>query len=97
MKGALIGLLISIILLFSLSFKMSTHRTKPTIDIHFHDTYFILSYTSVVIFLILFLGTFFTFGGTIGTNFKNKLFWVLALAFLGVDIFFIVRNYKLFL
>jgi len=59
MKGALIALFIGIVLLVLLYFKMDIFRGKGTIDIHLHDTYFILSYTTVTIFILLFLGTFF--------------------------------------
>jgi branched-subunit amino acid ABC-type transport system permease component len=75
MKGALISLVIGIVLLLLIYFRLDVYyRTRSGIDIYFHDTYFIVSYASVVSFVLLILGLFFSAGGIIGTRFKSKLF-----------------------
>ena len=89
MKGALVGLFVGIVLLILLYFKIDVYRSKGTIDIHLHDTYFVLSYSSVAIFILLFLGTFFSIGGMIGSIFKSKLFWILTILVLSIDAYYI--------
>jgi hypothetical protein len=90
MKGALIAFFIGIATLFFLYTSIDVYRSKETINIHWHDTYFVLSYTAVVVFVLLFLGTFFSIGGLVGSYFRSKLFWVLAVSFLAVDTYYIV-------
>jgi hypothetical protein len=96
MKGALIALFIGITLLILLYVKMDIYKSKGTIYIHLHDTYFVLSYATVILFVLLLLGTFFSVGGIVGSHFKNKLFWILMVFFLSVDTYYIVTFYKLF-
>lgn len=96
MKGALIALFIGLALLVLLYFRTTIYSSKGTIDIHLHDTYFVLSNASVIIFILLFLGTFLSVGGIIGSFFKSKLFWVLAVLFLSIDTYYIVTFYKAF-
>lgn len=96
MKGALIALLIGIVILILLYSRMQIFSRQGTIDIHLHDTYFVLSYASVIVFMLLFLGTFFSIGGVIGTMFKSKLFLILAVLFTSVDTYYIVTLYKAF-
>ena len=96
MKGALIGFFIGLTLLIFFYFKTDIYKSKGTIDIHFHDTYFVLNYLSVIVFAILFLGTFFSVGGIIGNYFKSRLFWVLAVLFLSIDFYYIATFYKAF-
>ncbi|NTS43830.1 hypothetical protein HRG84_23310 [Flavisolibacter sp. BT320] len=95
MKGACIGAGIGTILLFFLYTRLSIYRSKGTIDIHLHDTYFVLGYTAVILFVVLFLGTFFFLGGLLGARFKSRLFWVLAVVFLAIDTYYLVDVYKL--
>jgi hypothetical protein len=96
MKGALIALLIGIVLLILLYLRIEMRSSRGTIDIHLHDTYFVLSYASVVVFLLLFLGTFFALGGIIGSHFKSKVFWTLVVLFLSIDTYYVVSFYKSF-
>jgi hypothetical protein len=96
MKGALIGLFIGISLLLFLYFKLAPYRSSTSFDIHFHDTYFVLDYLSAIGFSLILLGTFFAIGGTIGTHFKSKLFWILTVLFLSIDTVYIVSLYKAF-
>ena len=95
MKGALIALFIGLALLFILYSRLDIYGTKGTIDIHLHDTYFVLSYASVIVFILLFLGTLFSVGGAIATYFKSKLFCLLLVLFLSIDTYYIVTFYKL--
>jgi hypothetical protein len=96
MKGALIGLFIGLTLLVFLYLKLAPYRSSSSFDIHVHDTYFVLNYLSAIGFCLIILGTFFAIGGIIGTQFKGKLFWILALLFLSIDIYYGVSFYKAF-
>lgn len=96
MKGALIGLFIALALLVLLYFRMNVYSSKGTIDVHVHDTYFVLSYASVIVFVLLFVGTFLAVGGMIGSFFRSKLFWVLTVLFLSIDVYCIITIYKSF-
>lgn len=89
MKGAWIAFFIALSLLFLLCVTAKIYNTSGTIDLQLHDSYFILSYATVIIFILLFLGTFFSIGGIIGTRFKSIVFWVLLLVFLSIDIYYI--------
>lgn len=90
MKGALIALSIGIVLLIFL-FSETASYSSGTIDMHLHDTYFVLSYAAVIGFVILFLGTCFSIGGIFGSHAKSKLYLVLLALFLSVDIYYIVK------
>jgi hypothetical protein len=94
MKGALIGLCIAIALLVILLLDLKIHRSHGTIDIHFYDTTLVTSYTFVVVFVLLFSGSFFAIGGIIATFFKSKGFWILAVLFVVIDTYYILTVYK---
>jgi len=96
MKGAFIALVIGIVLLLLLYFGLDIYSRKNMVNIHLHDTYFVLNYASVFLFLLLFLGTFFTIGGIIGSQFKSKLFWILALFFITIDTYYFLTYYNAF-
>lgn len=96
MKGALIGLFFGLTLLVLLYFKLTPYRSNSSFDIHFHDTYFVLDYVSAIGFAFILLGTFFSIGGIIGTRFKSKLFWILTVIFLSINIYYGVSFYKAF-
>ena len=93
MKGALIALSIGIVLLILL-FSETASYSSGTIDMHLHDTYFVLGYAAVIGFVILFLGTCFSIGGIFGSHAKSKLFFVLLLLFLSGDMYFFLRFFN---
>lgn len=90
MKGALIGLFLGIALLALIYFKLAVYRSKTSFDIYFHDTYFVINNTFAVVFALIFLGTFFSIGGIIGMHFRSKLFLLLTVLFLAIDIYYVV-------
>lgn len=96
MKGALIGLLIGVLLLALLYTIADSHIGKGTIDIQFYDTYFVLSYSALIIFLILFLGTFFSIGGVAGSHLKSKPFWLLLAVFILCNTYFSIKLFNTF-
>ena len=89
MKGAFIALFTGIILLCLFCLRLDIYRSSQTTAIHFHDTYFVLSNAFVFIFLFFFPGTFFSIGGLIDNHFRSRLFWVLTVLFLTVDVYYI--------
>lgn len=96
MKTALIFLAIAIVLLFLFWLKVDVWFGDSTIDIHFHDTYFVIACWHFILFVFLILGTFSSLGGIIGTKFKNKLFIAVLLIFLAVDAYIIWNLYSAF-
>src|SRR6476661_6308016 len=96
MKGAKIALFIGVTFLVLLYFAVKIKVWKHTIIIHIHDTYFICTKVSLIIFVLLFLISFFSIGGIIGSLFRSKLFWILGIIFLSIDVYYIATFYKAF-
>src|SRR5215203_2535479 len=96
MKTALLFLFISIALLVVLFLRTHHSFGKNTIDLHVHDTYYVLSYLTLAIIILLFAGTFFSLGGAIGTSFKNKFFIILLTCFVLADGFVIYKYIRMF-
>jgi hypothetical protein len=96
MKGALTSLLLAIALLMLLYWKSDVFLTAKTIDIHLHDTYYIVSYKHLAAALFLFLGTFFSLGGLIRTRARSRLFLVLTILFVAVDAYCLIEMAKAF-
>jgi|SRR6478609_8844883 heme/copper-type cytochrome/quinol oxidase subunit 1 len=92
MKTALLFLFAAIVFLGLIYSRIDVWFNESTIDIHVHDTYFVIARWHAIFFIILFLGTFSFIGGIIGTKFQNKIFMVLLLIFLVVD-FYIFWNF----
>jgi heme/copper-type cytochrome/quinol oxidase subunit 1 len=72
MKTALIFLASGFLFLLLLLSVVSITFRKPNIDIHVHDTYFIISIKTVIIFIILFLVLLFFIGLAIGSKQMHK-------------------------
>ena len=96
MKVAWITLSIGAVLLILFFSRAQLWVRKATIDIHVHDTYFIVPYLFLILFFFLFLGTFFTLGGLVGTSFRNKYFIGAFIFFALADAYFIVQYLGMF-
>lgn len=96
MKSALIFLAVSVLILLLIWWRCDVWFSNSTVDIHFHDTYFVIAHFYFVLFVILFLGTFSSLGGVIGTKFQNKIFIVSLIIFLVSDSYIIWNVYSSF-
>jgi hypothetical protein len=96
MKTAFLFLFISIVFLALIYSRVDVWFSPSTIDIHVHDTYFVIARRQAIFFIILFLGTFSSIGGVIGTKFGNKTFIVLLIIFVVVDIYIFWNLYSSF-
>jgi len=85
MKTALTFLLISILVLLFLWSKTDIFFSKSTVDVHVHDTYFVIDKLQFILFIVLIPGTLSTLGGVIETRFRSKAFLLVLLIFLAAD------------
>jgi ribose/xylose/arabinose/galactoside ABC-type transport system permease subunit len=93
-----IGFLIAGILLLVLFFLNADiwFRDK-SVDLHIHDTYFVIDRLHFVLAVLLFLLTVFALGGVIGTRLKSKSFLVtLLVAFTlnGLAVWWVYRQFN---
>jgi cytochrome c oxidase subunit 1 len=95
MKTALIFLALAILLLVLFWWRFDVWFSDSTIDIHVHDTYYVIARWHAVLVTILFLGTFSSFGGVIGTRFRNKFFLIAVTIFLLADAYITWQVYSL--
>lgn len=96
MKTALAFLLVAISLLSLIWWRLDVYDSKSAVDIHFHDTYFVIYRPYIILVIFLFLGTIFSLGGTIGTRFRNKIFLIALIIFVAIDGYIIWNNYSSF-
>lgn len=89
MKTALIFLGIAVLLLILIYSRVDIWFSESIIDIHIHDTYFVIARWQAILLIILFLGTFFSSGGVIGTRFHNKFFLIALVLFIAVDLYMV--------
>ena len=81
MKIAFLFLFIGLGCLILLSYALGLKFHNNGVDIRFHDSYYILSYSFIIIFSLLFLATLFAMGGVIYYGLMNRKF-VIVLSFL---------------
>jgi len=96
MKAALILLSASILILLLIWWRSDIWFSNSTVDIRHHDTYFVIANFHFVFFVLLFLGTFYLLGTVLGTKFRNKIFIVLPIIFLVVDVYIFWNLYSSF-
>jgi hypothetical protein len=87
MKTALIFLAIAVLLLVLVYSRIDIWFSESTIDIHIHDTYFVIARWHSIPLVILLLGTISSLRGAIGTKFQNKFFLIALILFIVVDLY----------
>ena len=95
MRTALVFLAIGILLLLLLYSRVHVWFTDLSIIIHFHDTYYVVSRSEVVLATISFLGSLSAFGGAVGTRFRNKFFLIALAVFVMAGAYFVWTIYPL--
>jgi heme/copper-type cytochrome/quinol oxidase subunit 1 len=85
MKVAVGFLLVGMIVLGLLLCQSAVRLAQTTIDLHVHDTYFVISYVVFVPLVLLALLALFALGGVIGTRCKNRYFLVTFLIALALN------------
>jgi hypothetical protein len=88
-KQAYLTALVGTILLFALLRNVMYGSSIVALD--WHGTYYVLPTDTFYVLVLLFIGTLFFTGGSIGTRFKNKYFFLPLLLFAGLDIYFIIK------
>jgi len=98
MKTALIFLIVAILILVFLWTRVNvfSFRDATTIDIHVHDTYYVIDRWFVIIMIILFPGTLSSLGGVIGTGVRNKFFLIAFIIFVIADLYIVYWVWSLF-
>ncbi|MDB5196690.1 MAG: hypothetical protein JWP88_1061 [Flaviaesturariibacter sp.] len=86
MKAAFIFLFIAVLLLAFVFWRSSFWFRSNTIDIHVHDTYYVVAYSHFILLLFLIVGTAFSLGGAVGTRFRHLIFLYLLSGFALADI-----------
>ncbi len=92
-----VGFLLTGLVLLGLLLYHSIVRVDQTIDIHVMDTYFVISYGSFSLLLLLFAAHLFGLGGLIGTGFRKSFFLYFFLFVLLIDGLLAVWIWRLFL
>ncbi|RYZ30911.1 MAG: hypothetical protein EOO10_01065 [Chitinophagaceae bacterium] len=96
MKGALLALLIGIGILTLFALKADVRFFQASVDVHVHDTYFVLDYTFLILSLLVYLGLFFSVGGLVSTGFKGRIYWLLFVVFLLTAAYYFIDFFNVF-
>jgi heme/copper-type cytochrome/quinol oxidase subunit 1 len=96
MKTAVIFLAIAILLLVFIYARIDVWFSETTIDLHIHDTYFVIARWHAIFLIILFLGTLSSLGGVIGTRLQNKFFLIAFILFIAFDLYIVWTVRSLF-
>ena len=96
MKGALIALLIGTGLLVLIEWNADVRFFTTSVDVHVHDTYFVLDYIFFFLSLLVYLGIFFSVGGLISTGFRGKIYWLLLALFLLAATYYFIDFFNVF-
>ena len=97
MRTALIFLFTGILLLVLLYYRYEVNFSSETIDIHVHDTFFVIDFLTAAAYIFVFLLFLFALGGVIGTGFRNRFFLFLLIACLIVVAYLVWTIRDLFL
>lgn len=74
MKKTILTLIVFTIILLSIKFAVKMLTGDTSLDIQFHDTFFVFTYTSLVIPVLLCLTFIFSLVLSLSTKFKHELF-----------------------
>jgi hypothetical protein len=90
MKTAFLFLFSGVVLILLLLVLADTTFSTTSIDIRYTDTYYLISYSRLLLLVVLFLGCLSSIGGAIGSRFKKRIFLFLFLLF-GLSSFLFVQ------
>lgn len=89
MKTALTFLFVGLLALGILLAKLLVRFDRQTIDLHWGDTYYVISLPGFLLIMVLLLATLFAAGGVAGTRLQNKRFLILFVLLLAADVLLI--------
>ena len=89
MKNGIIAI-VSFIFILLIIFIAQIYMGNRTIDVHLHDTYFVINYWTFIMLCVLILTFAVSLTTSVILRFQNKLnYWLLLLSSLGLSAFFI--------
>ena len=72
MKSALIFLFVGFLMLIVITYLLEVDLKVNGVDIHIHDSYYVVSYSYIVVFSILFIATCFSLGGILYSGVRKR-------------------------
>jgi hypothetical protein len=85
MRAGVITIFVILLILFIIFFSLQIYVANSALDIHLHDTYFVIDFWTIAFWITLFLLFAFSLAVSISSKFKNKIFkWVLFLSGAGI-------------
>ena len=88
MRSALISLVLIVALITYYIVKYNVNIWGSTLDIHVHDTYYVVAHFQFMLLSII--ATFFFLGGATGTKFRNRYFLYPLLLLIAFDLYWII-------